>query len=125
MFRGEFEPCGELSAGHRPGVLRRILLFVPGWQPAFRQFFCFGRCDERNICALGQRDFKPAGAVGVAAAGLSARLLDRMRNVFAPLRLRMVFAGVGKNAELTVFGGSEREASWVLNVFHFQRMSVR
>jgi hypothetical protein len=35
-------------------------------------------------------------------------LFDRMRDVFAPLRLRMIFAGVGENAQLPV--GSRRKS---------------
>jgi hypothetical protein len=68
-------------------------------------FFRFRRQNERCVRALCQRNFKPAGTVSVAAGGLAARLLDRMRNVFAPFRLRMIFASVGENAELAVAAG--------------------
>ena len=70
----------------------------------------FGGDNKRHVRALGQRQFKPAGAVGVAAAGLAARLLDRMRDVLAPFRLRMICAGVGKDAQLAVRSRREREA---------------
>ena len=70
----------------------------------------FRRGDQRDARAFGQRQFKPAGTVSVAAANLSAALLDRVGNVFTPFRLRMVLASIRKHAQLTIRCGREGEA---------------
>ena len=60
-----------------------------------------------DVRALGQRQFKPARTIGVTTANLSARLLDRMRDVFAPFRLRMIFTAIREHAQLAVRRGCE------------------
>jgi len=57
-----------------------------------------------------ERTFIQAHVDALTFAGLAARLLDRMRNVLAPFRLRMIGAGVGKDAQLAVRRGRESEA---------------
>ena len=65
-------------------------------------FFQFRRQNQTCARALCQRNLEPAGAVSVAAGDLAAGLFNRMRDVLAPFRLRMIFARVGENAELAV-----------------------
>ena len=105
LFRGAEKLFFKWSAGFRPGVLEFELQRVAGQAEARnsnRSGVCFRRGNQHDVRAFRQRQFKPAGTVSVAAAGLSAALLDRVGNVFAPLRLRMVFASVRKHMQLTI-----------------------
>ena len=75
--------------------------------------FLFRRDDQRPCRACGQRQIKPTRTVGVTAIDLAAARFDRVRNVFAPLRLRMKFAPVAKRAELAVRRRRERKTRLV------------
>ena len=101
----------ELFRGIGKLTFKRIMPFTPALSPfggaREKNFAGFGRNDERDLFAFCQRQFKPAGAVGVATASLAAGLLDGMRDVFAPFRLRMILAAIGDDAQLPV--GCRRE----------------
>src|SRR6476661_4032069 len=66
---------------------------------------------QGDLMACGQWQFKPARAVGISGRDLSARLLDRMRDLLAPFRFRMVGAGVCINSKLPFFGRSKSETN--------------
>jgi hypothetical protein len=57
-----------------------------------------------------QRQFKPAGAVGVAAAGLPSRLLRRDAECFRTIPAADDIRRIGKNAQLPVARGREFKA---------------
>ena len=92
---GEQRPPGLRESGpgpsnprFLPGPGRPGRPSAPGWPRAF-----------------GQRQLEPAWAESVAAANLPPALLDRVGNVLAPLRLRVIEAGIGKDAQLAVGAG--------------------
>jgi len=121
---------GKLSGGklklcfkRAVDILSAICFFPRQDARSTRGFRCEHQCGVR---AFGERNLKPARAVGVTAASLAACLLYRMLNVLAPLRLRMVFTCIGKNAQLAIRRRRKSEAGLRpgFGVWRLERMCV-
>jgi len=107
-LRGDFQAVAPIGRGLGPGGAVFGLQFRDGGQGEL------GGGGKGDVGALGQGQFEPAGAPGIAGAGLTAGLFDGMRNIFAPFGLGMIDAVIGEDVELTVGGGGEGEPGFFI-----------
>src|SRR5205807_10497908 len=70
-----------------------------------------GRDHQENCGCFGQWQIEPSRTVGVAKAFLAATLVDRMRNILAPFRLRMESAAIAEHSQIAVGCGVESKAA--------------